>query len=113
MILADVFGQAQVMQLEGRGCHGYRGRKGVVTTVTRRREKGQLKLFFFCSSTSRGGGGGGVLMLTSGSPESTLVWIRIFPMRTSLHTALRAGSIVSPARSTDTPVICGDGGPGG
>lgn len=28
-------------------------------------------------------------------------------MRTSLHTALRAGSIVSPARSTDTPVICG------
>lgn len=29
-------------------------------------------------------------------------------MRTSLHTALRAGSIVSPARRTDTPVICGD-----
>lgn len=28
-------------------------------------------------------------------------------MRTSLHTALRAGSIVSPARRTDTPVICG------
>lgn len=50
----------------------------------------------------------GLLRLTSGSPESTLVWIRILPMRTSLHTALRAGSIVSPARRTDTPVICGD-----
>lgn len=49
-----------------------------------------------------------LLRLTSGSPESTLVWIRILPMRTSLHTALRAGSIVSPARRTDTPVICGD-----
>lgn len=48
------------------------------------------------------------LRLTSGSPESALVWIRILPMRTSLHTALRAGSIVSPARRTDTPVICGD-----
>lgn len=45
---------------------------------------------------------------TSGSPESRLVWMRILPMRTSLHTALRAGSMVSPARRIDTPVICWD-----
>ena len=49
-----------------------------------------------------------VVLFTSGSPESRLVWMRILPMRTSLHTALRAGSMVSPARRTDTPVICGD-----
>lgn len=47
---------------------------------------------------------------TSGSPESRLVWMRILPMRTSLQTALRAGSMVSPARSTETPVIYGDKG---
>lgn len=105
MIFADVFGQTQVMQLarprgEETGCHGYRSRKGMVTTethVTWRREKRQLE------KKKKD-----LLRLTSGSPESTLVWIRILPMRTSLHTALRAGSIVSPARRTDTPVICGD-----
>lgn len=42
---------------------------------------------------------------TSGSPVSWLVWMRIVPMRTSLHTARSAGSIVSPARRMDTPVI--------
>ena len=41
--------------------------------------------------------------LTSGSDVSSLVWMRIFPILTSLHTDSRAGSIVSPARSIDTP----------
>ena len=41
--------------------------------------------------------------LTSGSDVSSLVWIRIFPILMSLHTDSRAGSIVSPARSIDTP----------
>ena len=49
---------------------------------------------------------------TSGSPVSWLVWMRIVPMRTSLHTARSAGSIVSPARRMDTPVIWGPGGGG-
>lgn len=110
MIFADVFGQTQVVQLarpreEEAGYHGYRSRKGVVTTEThvmRRREEKQLEKCVFFRGLED------LLGLTSGSPESTLVWIRIFPMRTSLHTALRAGSIVSPARRTDTPVICGD-----
>lgn len=44
---------------------------------------------------------------TSGSPVSWLVWMRMVPMRTSLHTARSAGSMVSPARRMDTPVICG------
>lgn len=43
--------------------------------------------------------------LTSGSPVSWLVWIRILPRRMSLHTAVRACSMVSPARRMDTPVI--------
>lgn len=67
----------------------------------KRGDEGEKKVFFFTRVED-------LLRLTSGSPESTLVWIRILPMRTSLHTALRAGSIVSPARRTDTPVICGD-----
>lgn len=41
--------------------------------------------------------------LTSGSDVSSLVWIRIFPILMSLQTDSRAGSIVSPARSIDTP----------
>lgn len=45
---------------------------------------------------------------TSGSPVSWLVWMRMVPMRTSLHTARSAGSMVSPARRMDTPVIWGD-----
>ena len=45
--------------------------------------------------------------LTSGSPVSWLVWMRMVPMRTSLHTARSAGSMVSPARRMDTPVIWG------
>ena len=44
-------------------------------------------------------------MPTSGSPVSRFVWIRIFPMRTSLHTSQRAGSSVSPARRMLTPQI--------
>lgn len=44
---------------------------------------------------------------TSGSPVSWLVWMRMVPMRTSLHTARSAGSMVSPARRMDTPVIWG------
>ena len=47
--------------------------------------------------------------LTSGSPVSWLVWIRILPRRMSLHTAVRACSMVSPARRMDTPVIWGKG----
>lgn len=43
--------------------------------------------------------------LTSGSPVSWLVWIRIFPSRMSLQTAIRACSIVSPALRMETPVI--------
>lgn len=42
---------------------------------------------------------------TSGSPLSWLVWIRIFPRRMSLQTAIRACSMVSPALRMDTPVI--------
>lgn len=47
-----------------------------------------------------------VLGFTSGSPVLQLVWMRMVPMRTSLHTARSAGSMVSPARRIDTPVIC-------
>lgn len=43
---------------------------------------------------------------TSGSPVLQLVWMRMVPMRTSLHTARSAGYMVSPARRMDTPVIC-------
>lgn len=42
---------------------------------------------------------------TSGSPVLQLVWMRMVPMRTSLQTARSAGSMVSPARRIDTPVI--------
>lgn len=42
---------------------------------------------------------------TSGSPVSWLVWMRIFPSRMSLQTAIKACSMVSPARRMDTPVI--------
>lgn len=42
---------------------------------------------------------------TSGSPVSWLVWMRIFPSRMSLQTAIKAVSMVSPARRMDTPVI--------
>lgn len=45
---------------------------------------------------------------TSGSPVSWLVWMRIFPSRMSLHTAISACSMVSPALRMDTPVICRD-----
>lgn len=41
---------------------------------------------------------------TSGSPVSWLVWIRIFPSRMSLQTAIRACSIVSPALRMEMPV---------
>lgn len=52
MIFADVFGQTQVMQLvrpreEETGYHGYRSRKGIVTTETHvmwRRETGFKKI---------------------------------------------------------------------
>lgn len=112
MILADVFGQAQVMQLArpagGDGLpwlqrqdgHSYHGDTCYVEerreTIEKKKKK---KKNLWRADPPRP---------TSGSPEPTLVWIRILPTRTSLHTALRAGSIVSPARSTDTPVICGD-----
>lgn len=48
----------------------------------------------------------GAPRFTSGSPVLQLVWMRMVPMRTSLHTARSAGSMVSPARRIDTPVIC-------
>ena len=41
--------------------------------------------------------------LTSGSDVISLVWMRIFPILTSLHKDSRAGSMVSPALSIDTP----------
>lgn len=45
-------------------------------------------------------------VITSGSPVSWFVWIRIFPNLTSFKTSQRACSIVSPARKIDTPQIC-------
>ena len=45
------------------------------------------------------------VLLTSGSPVSWLVWIRILPRRMSLQTAVSACSMVSPALRMDTPVI--------
>lgn len=46
-----------------------------------------------------------VIELTSGSLVSMFVWMSILPILTSLQTSHRAGSITSPALSTDTPNI--------
>jgi len=43
--------------------------------------------------------------LTSGSPVEKFVWIRILPIRMSLHTSHTACSMVSPALKMDTPQI--------
>lgn len=43
--------------------------------------------------------------LTSGSPVERFVWIRILPIRMSLHTSHTACSMVSPALKMDTPQI--------
>ena len=43
--------------------------------------------------------------LTSGSPVQRFVWIRILPIRMSLHTSHTACSMVSPALKMDTPQI--------
>ena len=43
--------------------------------------------------------------LTSGSPVERFVWIRILPIRMSLHTSHTACSMVSPALNIDTPQI--------
>lgn len=105
MIFADVFGQTQVMQLARPRGGGGDGLPWL------QKQEGDSYHRDTCYVEERKEAIRDLedpLRLTSGSPESTLVWIRILPMRTSLHTALRAGSIVSPARRTDTPVICGD-----
>lgn len=114
MIFTDVFGQTQVMQLTRPA------RKRPVTTrtgqaVTMETSCGFQKqihktnlLLFVVYNGKRHLVRSDSFFGTSGSPESRLVWMRILPIRTSLHTALRAGSMVSPARRMDTPVICGE-----
>lgn len=95
MVVTDVFGQTQVVQLreaQGQGGRSPGPRLPPHTVPSRVHPAPRL------------------LPRTSGSPVSWLVWIRMVPMRTSLHTARSAGSMVSPARRMDTPVIWGEGG---
>lgn len=114
MVFADVLRQPQVVELGRRGekrreqLRGCRLRAGASPDGQSGANAAPPALLLEgCTPTGRRRPGG--FGFTSGSPVLQLVWMRMVPMRTSLHTARSAGSIVSPARRMDTPVICSTG----